>query len=236
MIAGDMEIEVRDPEVTLVGRRVSPRSHQRRGAIVEAAVTVLGRRGYGETSMKEIVREAGVAPGLLHYHFESKEDLLLAVLAELDRELMETWNGALRGVEDPLERLVAGLGATESLGRRNPGFWRLLVDMFTISLASPILHGRCQELWTRFTDAIESEIRQVLGRLPAYTIAPPRDLAGTVAAAVQGISLAALVESSDPEKRFRALRVLLLSVVVTAYVTAGQEPPLARLAGLADRR
>jgi hypothetical protein len=30
--------------------------------------------------------------------------------------------------------------------------------------------------------------------------------------------------------------VLLLSVVVTAYVTAGQEPPLARLAGLADRR
>jgi TetR/AcrR family transcriptional repressor of bet genes len=236
MIAGEMEIEARDPEVDLVGRDRRPRSRQRRGAIVEAAVTVLGRQGYGETSMKEIAREAGVAPGLLHYHFESKEDLLLAVVAELERELTQTWEEALRGIDDPLERLVAALGATESLRHRNPDFWRLLFDMFMLGLANPTLHERCQELWAHFTDGVESEIRQVLGRLPAYTIVPPHDLAGAVAAGIQGISLTALIEARDPEANFRAFRVLLLSLVVTAYVTAGQEPPLARLAELAGRR
>ncbi len=203
---------------------------------MEAAVSVLGRKGYGETSMKEIAREAGVAPGLLHYHFSSKEDLLLAVVGQLDLELAQAWEEALRGLEDPLDRLVAGLAAVESLGGRDPEFWRLLLDLFALSLASPILNRRCQELWASFTRAIETEIRQVLGRLPAYTIVPPHDLAAAVAAGIQGISLAALVEASDPEARFRALRVLLLSLVVTAYVTAGQEPPLARLAGLAGRR
>jgi TetR/AcrR family transcriptional repressor of bet genes len=235
MIAGEMETEVGEPDVTLLGRSRRPRITRRREAIVEAAVSVLGRQGYSETSLKEIAREAGVAPGLLHYHFESKEDLLVAVLAEIQGELTGTWEAALRGVEDPLERLIAGLAAMEGVHRRRPELWRLLFDMYTLSLSNPTLQRHCQAVWARATDALEGEIRHVLGQLPAYTVVPPHDLAGAVAAALQGISLAALVESSDPDKRFRALRVLLLSVVVTAYVSAGQEPPLARLAGLAGR-
>jgi len=80
--------------------------------------------------------------------------------------------------------------------------------------------------------AIEVELRGALGRLPAYTLVPPRDLAGAVASAVDGMALAALVEERDPAPAFRALKVMLLSLVVAAHVTAGQEPPVARLAHL----
>ena len=35
----------------------------RRSQIVRAAAAVLGRQGYAETSLKDVAREAGVAPG-----------------------------------------------------------------------------------------------------------------------------------------------------------------------------
>ena len=55
-------------EIDEAGRRIQ---------IVRAAAAVLGRQGYAATSLRDVAREAKVAPGLLHYYFESKEDLLL---------------------------------------------------------------------------------------------------------------------------------------------------------------
>jgi len=81
----------------------------RRGQIVRAATTVLGRQGYAETSLKDVAREAGVAPGLLHYYFESKQELLLEVVVALEREMTRDWQAAVSNVDDPLERIVAAL-------------------------------------------------------------------------------------------------------------------------------
>src|SRR5579864_1680989 len=78
----------------------------RRGQIVRAAAAVLGRQGYAETSLKDVAREAGVAPGLLHYYFESKQELLLEVVVALEREMTRDWQSSVANVEDPLERIV----------------------------------------------------------------------------------------------------------------------------------
>ena len=213
----------------------APAPPARRVQIIAAATRVLARQGYTDTSLKEIAREAGVAPGLLHYYFESKEELLLEVVRALDHELTESWQRAVADIEDPLERIVAALDAAEQRCARQPEFWRLLFDLYMLGLSNPNIHERCQELWSRFIDDVEAEVRQVLGRLPAYSIVPPRDLAGTVAAAIDGISLAALIEDRSPARHFRALKMLLLSLVVTAYVTTGQEPPIDRLKELVSR-
>jgi len=105
-----MPLAVTDPAVGGAGGRAAI-SRRRRGEIVRAAATVLGRQGCADTSMKEIAREAGVAPGLLHYYFESKDALLLAVVGELDRQMSEAWTAAVDGIDDPLERLVSALDA-----------------------------------------------------------------------------------------------------------------------------
>ncbi|MGD1053044.1 MAG: TetR family transcriptional regulator [Candidatus Dormibacteria bacterium] len=211
-------------------------SRRRRTEIVRAAVTVLGRRGSADTSMKEIAREAGVAPGLLHYYFESKDELLLAVVGELDRQTEEAWEAAVGGLDDPLERLVAGLDAAAHRCARHPELWRALLDVSMLSLSHPPLRARCQELRMRLASAIEVEVRGTLGRLPAYSLVAPRDLAGAIAAALEGAAVAALVGGRDTTAWVRALTVMVLSVVVTAYVTAGQEPPVAGLAQLLRTR
>src|ERR1039458_4585920 len=104
-----MSLAVTDPAARSVSGRAAI-SRRRRGEIVRAAVTVLGRQGCAETSMKEIAREGGVAPGLLHYYFESKDELLLAVVGELDRQMSEAAAAAGAGIDDPLARLPARAG------------------------------------------------------------------------------------------------------------------------------
>jgi AcrR family transcriptional regulator len=207
----------------------------RRAQIVRAAAAVLGRQGYAETSLKDVAREAKVAPGLLHYYFDSKEELLLEVVTVTERQMVANWKAVVEAVDDPLERIVTGLDHAEARCTDQPEFFRMLIDLYTVSLSSPALRVRCAALRTHLMDEVEIELRQVLGRLPAYSLVSPRELAGAILSAIDGIALSGLVVQHPAAAPFRALKVLLLSLVVTAYVTAGQEPPLARLGEMLSR-
>src|SRR3989442_7166131 len=83
--------------------------------IIEAAYQALLKQGYHQTSMKDIAAEAGVAPGLAHYYFESKEDLLVAVIDRACLPLKLEWDaqrqvlgGGVPGPEQALSTAVAG--------------------------------------------------------------------------------------------------------------------------------
>jgi AcrR family transcriptional regulator len=207
----------------------------RRDQIVAAAAAVLGRQGYGGTSLKDVAREAGVAVGLLHYYFESKEQLLLEVVVDLETELTETWQGAVRGVEDPLERVVRALDRTAERCVERPDFWRLLFDLYVLGMGSEAVRTRLEAMRGRRIDEIEAEVRQVLGRLPSYAVIPPRDLAEAIAGAIEGIAFTGLVEGRDVRRAYSALKAMLMSLVVTAYVAAGKQPPIGRLSELLRR-
>lgn len=213
-------------EIDEAGRRIQ---------IVRAAAAVLGRQGYAATSLRDVAREAKVAPGLLHYYFESKEDLLLEVVMVTEREMIASWKAVVEAVDDPLERIVTGLDHAEARCADQPEFFRLLLDLYTVSLSSPALQVRCAALRVHLIDEIEVEVRQVLGRLPAYSLVSPRELAAAMLSAIDGIALSGLVVQHPTAAPFHALKVLLLSLVVTAYVTAGQEPPIARLGEMLSR-
>ncbi|HTJ41018.1 MAG TPA: TetR/AcrR family transcriptional regulator [Kofleriaceae bacterium] len=50
--------------------------------ILRAAMRVWTRDGYYGASLKDVASEAGVAKSLLHYHFQSKEHLLIELQAQ----------------------------------------------------------------------------------------------------------------------------------------------------------
>jgi TetR/AcrR family transcriptional regulator, cholesterol catabolism regulator len=57
-------------------------AQRRREQLIEAALAVFARQGVDGTSIKDIAGAAGVAPGLLYHYFDSKDDLVAAVLEE----------------------------------------------------------------------------------------------------------------------------------------------------------
>src|SRR5260370_5471362 len=114
---------------------------QTKERIVDAAYRTLVKRGYHETSMKDIAAEAGVAPGLAHYYFETKEDLLVAAIEHACRPLMGAWEEAGMNLTGPLPEdadpmMVARMGfelAKEEL-KTYRGLFLLTFDMLGVGL------------------------------------------------------------------------------------------------------
>jgi AcrR family transcriptional regulator len=52
----------------------------RRKQILDAALEVFSRKGYGEATIPDIAREAGVAVGTIYNYYESKRDLLVSLV------------------------------------------------------------------------------------------------------------------------------------------------------------
>ena len=65
--------------MSIMGRKSS--APQRREQIVWALYECLAERGQEKVTIKEIAAQAGLAPGVIHYYFKSKDDII-AGLAE----------------------------------------------------------------------------------------------------------------------------------------------------------
>lgn len=67
-------------------RQISPDSRgaqDSRDEILKAAMHLFANRGFHETSMSEVAREAHVSKALIFWHFKTKEELFVAVLNRL---------------------------------------------------------------------------------------------------------------------------------------------------------
>jgi len=103
------------------GRSGGANTRQR---IVAAAHRLFEKRGYHDTSLEAIAGELGIrAPSLL-YHFESKEDLLDAVLGQFYLEGRERVLEALASAGDRLDRVVE---VVRGLWQRNGGLVRIAI-------------------------------------------------------------------------------------------------------------
>jgi AcrR family transcriptional regulator len=95
-------------------------SGERANEIRQVAADLFKARGYSATTMTNIADAAGVLPGSLYHHFESKEDIAVEILAQFDDEL-DTIAAALpaRGELSPGERIVALVRYIMSVSQRN---------------------------------------------------------------------------------------------------------------------
>ena len=81
-----------------------------RQALLQAARTLFGERGYATTSLDEITSAAKVTKGALYHHFGGKQELFAAVYEQVKREVSE--RAATAFLEpDPWEDLCAGCQA-----------------------------------------------------------------------------------------------------------------------------
>jgi AcrR family transcriptional regulator len=66
-------------------RQSQQRGRDRRKAIVDAAMQLIAERGPSDGSLNDVGERAGITHVGVLYHFKSRRELLLAVLAERDR-------------------------------------------------------------------------------------------------------------------------------------------------------
>lgn len=88
----------------------------RRKQIVQGLLEVMSEKGYENASIQAIGKACGLTPGLIHYHFKSKQEILVALIKSLSSLAQERYEGILEGAKNPREKLEAFIEAALSLG------------------------------------------------------------------------------------------------------------------------
>ena len=95
----------------------STNTEARRAQIADALIGLLGRASFAETSVATIAKAAGLAHGLVHHHFSSKEEVLELAVERLAVQLELRLQSLLRATgDDPHARVDAFIDAWLSLG------------------------------------------------------------------------------------------------------------------------
>ncbi len=103
-----------------------------RERILDAALDLFIRKGYAETSLREIAAELGFSKAALYYHFESKQDILMAL------------HMRVHGVTDDVLPVLEA--------KADPGdVWAQLVDLL---IGLTLRYRRLIELHIRSQDAM----------------------------------------------------------------------------------
>ncbi len=79
-----------------------------RERLLQAALSLFRDKGYGSTSVADILRAADANAGSFYHFYPTKQDLLLAVLERYRQGIAPMLlDPAWQGVEDPIERIFA---------------------------------------------------------------------------------------------------------------------------------
>lgn len=179
-----------------------------RERLIAAGYTVLSEKGYEATTVKEVASVAGVSPGLFHYYFASKDELLLAVL----RESGSRYGRMMREIGDtvPVEQLPEqAIAAARERATLEPEWYRLRYELFALGLRSPTFLPVLGELL--------AFIRQMLaGPLENFTGGDKeraQALSAIVLACFDGLALQQLAQ---PEADLGGAYKMLLQIIQSA--------------------
>lgn len=105
-------------------RRLPPGPHglppelverNQRERLIAAMAEVCAERGYGESSVAEVAKRAGVSTASFYRQFRDKRECMLASFEELFGRLLEALEGACPVSAEPGERARAGARAAAAL-------------------------------------------------------------------------------------------------------------------------
>jgi AcrR family transcriptional regulator len=80
----------------------------RREQILDVAVQVFARNGFHSTSMNDVADAAGVTKPVLYQHFDSKQDLYMALLEEVGNRMITSITKAAADVASGREQTEVG--------------------------------------------------------------------------------------------------------------------------------
>lgn len=105
--------------------------------ILDAVQSVIVRDGVRGASMRQVAQEADVSLGLLSYHFEGKETLIMAAFERATTALLEASVDAAAATDDPDEKVTAFLRGSFGDDFLNGDYLRVRVSLWAVSLTDP---------------------------------------------------------------------------------------------------
>jgi AcrR family transcriptional regulator len=140
----------------------------RRDQIIAAAHDVAATHGLNAVTVREVAIRAETSPGLVMFHFGTKDDLVLALLDWVLRTTTALTVGPdIERIADPLERLIALLRQEMARLSREPTSIRVFFEFWNAGLHDRRIAARMQRELDRYREAFRPMAKAVLAAEPA---------------------------------------------------------------------
>jgi len=206
-------------------RASTPRGARSIQRILDAAAKLFGTEGFESASMSAVARAAGVSKGLLHYHFRSKEHLLIeaqrATFKQIHHHFEARFEQGDRGLQTALEGIDSLWDAVCSMRSWAP----FIVETMSLAGQNRPIRPYVDDFYTESNALLERGIRNVFADQMDQLAMPPERLAMIIRTALHGlvVELSYARTPSQVEKvdqAYRDLRTLFSRVVLS-----GPPPP-----------
>ena len=186
----------------------------RRELILDAAVTVISRRGVDRARLADIAEQAKVSLGLVQHYFRTRERLLVEAFRREQERISSTWSEAVPPDADPLLRLAEYIrlaspeGGDDAATPFDPG-WSFWLEFWSKANRDDEIRAEAADIYADFgrlfQDAIRNGVEQDEFRLQASI----EDVADRLISLIDGIAIRTLLGGLD-----RTRMLLLLTAAL----------------------
>ena len=173
----------------------------RREEILVATIAEIEKSGMSALRVSDIAAGLGVSSGLVFYHFDTKDALLVdaleyAVVRDADR-----LDRALAKEGEPLERLRRVLTSYGPTGAAHG--WTLWIEAWSTALREPSIQASLRKLDKRWRDALQDVITEGVAT-GVFNCEDPKGTVARVGALLDGLSVASLIYKSVNRKELQS--------------------------------
>lgn len=193
--------------------------------IFQATNQTVAEVGAAGASMKQIAMQAGVSKALLHYHFNSKEELLLESLRYLSRDIA---GEVLEKVQNQEPSIEVALQAARELYRSlilNHVRVNFITQMYSMAITNKKLRDGLIDYLKLEGEIILDITKAALGPLHEQGYISTERLAGLVQTAIVGMSVESVVRQDSEliESKFEDLLQLLSAALLLPALAQNRE-------------
>jgi TetR/AcrR family fatty acid metabolism transcriptional regulator len=124
--------------------------------ILSAALSLLAKKGYENTTINDIADSAKISRGLLHYYFIDKEDLVAKALTFGFGPMWDSSIGKIQNARSPEQLVDTMIDVLKKNIRENPDFSALLFEMW-------VSGRRSAKIRKVFNDGFDEAISRLKG-------------------------------------------------------------------------
>ena len=164
--------------------RMSP--HDRREAIVDAALAVARRKGLASTTVRDVAKEMGTSSGLIHHYFATMDHVLAAAFERVAGTDLKETEDLLEQAGDPRGVLAAFLSSYAPVG--DDWAFQLWLDAWAEAARRPVLREASSRLNLAWAALLERTIRAGV-RDGVFRTEDPQGAAWRILSLIDGLAL-----------------------------------------------
>jgi AcrR family transcriptional regulator len=207
-----------------------PRSdEQRKQQIRDAATRCFVRRGYAQTRLLDIAREAGLSKGGVYFHYRAKEQLFHDILENLSKSLQERWSFEPLA-EQPADRTLGRLVTAHLRTMQDhPNEVRLQNLLVAMAVQDPAFREKLEEVTQIMRDLYTGIIERGVAE-GVFIAGDPASLALSVLAYINGLGAFTVLDAEGqlpvaPEAAAEQVLRMLKTHASASAVEFGAAPP-----------